>query len=59
MGSPRNLWKHNTKLHEAAKEVLGEEYERQSRKMWRTEEREALVAKKKTLYQKMVKYKKA
>ena len=40
------------KLRETAKEVLGEKYERQSRKMWWTEEIEDLVAKKKTLYHK-------
>jgi len=37
---------------ETAKEVLGEKYKRQSRKMWWTEEIEDLVEKKKKLYQK-------
>ena len=39
-------------LHETAKEVLGEKYKRQSRKMWWAEEIESLVTKKKQLYQK-------
>jgi len=39
-------------LHEAAKEVLGEKYKRQSHKMWWTEEIEGLVVKNKKLYQK-------
>jgi hypothetical protein len=32
-------------LHETAKEVLGEKYKRQSRKIWWTDEIECLVAK--------------
>ena len=40
-------------LHETAKEVLGEKYKRQSRKMLWTEEIEGLIEKKKKqLYQK-------
>ena len=39
-------------VQEMAKEVLGEKHNRQSSKIWWTEEIENLVAKKKTLYQK-------
>jgi len=38
-------------LHETAKDVLGEKYKRQSRKIWWTEEIEGLIEKKR-LYQK-------
>jgi hypothetical protein len=41
-------------FHERAKEVLGEKYERQNRKMWWTEEIKGLIEKRKKLYQKWV-----
>jgi len=44
-------------LHETAKEVLGEKYKRQSRKIWWTEEIEGIIKKKKTISE-MAKYKK-
>jgi hypothetical protein len=45
-------------LHETAKEVLGEKYKRQNRKMWWTEETEGLIEKKKKTIPEMAKYKK-
>ena len=39
-------------LYETVKEVPGEKYKRQSRKMWWTEEIEGFIEKKKKLYQK-------
>ena len=45
-------------LYETVKEVPGEKYKRQSRKMWWTEEIEGFIEKKEKTVSEMVKYKK-
>jgi hypothetical protein len=45
-------------LHETAKEVLGEKYKRQNRKMWWTKETEGLTEKKEKTISEIAKYKK-